>query len=55
MDNEKGFGIVSGSAAYIAEQKRQVQELKKEKLIKDVSDEYPAFGRIYEKLKAGSK
>lgn len=54
MDNamkENGFGVVSGSAAYIAAQRKEVERKKTEKLIDDMKGDFPALARIYEMVK----
>lgn len=48
-DGMNGFGPdVSGSAAYIAAQRKDVERQKTEKLINDMKGDFPALARIYE-------
>jgi len=55
MDSKKGFGIVSGSAAYIAAQRKEGERQQTEKLISNMSDDFPALARIYAKVKEEKK
>lgn len=55
MDSKKGFGIVSGSAAYIAAQRKEEEQRQAEKLISNMSDDFPALARIYAKVKEEKK
>lgn len=55
MDSKNGFGIVSGSAAYIATQRKEVEQKKIEKLISNKSNDFPALARIYAKVKEEKK
>lgn len=50
--NSSGFDAnVSGSAAYIAAQRREAERRKGEKLIYDMREEFPQLARMYEFLK----
>ena len=61
MDKQKnneplnGFGVVSGSAAYIAAQRKEAEREKTEKLINDMSGDFPALKRIYAVVKERQK
>lgn len=55
MDKNKGFGIVSGSAAYIAAQRKEAEQKQAEKLISNMSDDFPALARVYAKVKEEKK
>lgn len=55
MDKKNGFGVVSGSAAYIAAQRKEAEREKSEKLINDMSNDFPALGRIYAAVKEKAK
>lgn len=55
MDKNKGFGVVSGSAAYIAAQRKEAEQKQAEKLISNMSNDFPALARIYAKVKEEKK
>lgn len=55
MDKNKGFGVVSGSAAYIAAQRKEAEHKNTERLIRNMSNDFPALARICAKVKEGKK
>jgi hypothetical protein len=55
MYKNKGFGVVSGSAAYIATQRKEAEHENTERLIHNMSNDFPALARIYAKVKEEKK
>jgi hypothetical protein len=55
MDKNKGFGVVSGAAAYIAAQRKEAEHENTERLIHNMSNDFPALARIYAKVKEEKK